>query len=72
MTDGEPHKPTSFIARIWLEGGVDGEPVWRGHIRYVQDGRQTYFKDLAEMHDFLERVSGVPGPDCLGSKPDQG
>ena len=52
----------SFVARIWLEHGKDGDPVWRGHIRHVQNGREAYFQDLGEMREFLEQVSDVPGP----------
>lgn len=52
----------SFVARIWLEYGQDGKAFWRGRIRHVQNGREIYFQDLREMRDFLENVSGVPGP----------
>ncbi|MFQ5757547.1 MAG: hypothetical protein ACE5H7_15835 [Acidiferrobacterales bacterium] len=52
----------SFVVRIWLEYGQAGEPIWRGHIRHVQDDREAYFKDLQEMREFLEEVSGVCGP----------
>jgi len=52
----------SFVARIWLEKGQNGEPRWRGRIRHVQNGREIYFQDLREMRDFLEEVSGMPGP----------
>jgi hypothetical protein len=52
----------SFVARIWLEPGSNGEPVWRGHVRHVQGEQETYFKDLETMSVFLEQVSGVTGP----------
>ncbi len=52
----------SFVARIWLERGPNGEPTWRGHVQHVQSGRESYFQDLGEMREFLERVTGVPGP----------
>ncbi|MDP3938737.1 MAG: hypothetical protein Q8R92_11475 [Deltaproteobacteria bacterium] len=55
-------KSMSFVARIWLERGHNGEPVWRGHIKHVQGGEESYFQDLGEMNEFLERVSGIPGP----------
>ncbi|HIG44675.1 MAG: hypothetical protein ABGY96_30745 [bacterium] len=51
----------SFVARIWLENGDNGDAKWRGHIRHVQGEEEGYFQNLAEMHDFLSRVSGVPG-----------
>lgn len=56
----------SFVARIWLEHGHDGEAVWRGHIKHVQGGEESYFQDLGEMNEFLERVSGVAGPAASG------
>jgi len=62
MAKGTPHCLDSFVARIWLEYGQNGKTCWRGRIRHVQNGRQVYFQDLQEMRDFLEDVSGVPGP----------
>ncbi len=59
---GEQRPLQSFIVRIWLERGSNGEPIWRGHVRHVQGGQETYFQDLETMSDFLERVSGVTGP----------
>ena len=52
----------SFVARIWLEQAVDEEPQWRGHIQHIQGREEVYFQDLAEMSEFLEQVSGIPGP----------
>jgi hypothetical protein len=52
----------SFVARIWLERGSNGKPIWRGHVRHVQGEQETYFQSLEAMSDFLERVSGVAGP----------
>jgi len=52
----------SFVARIWLERAADEDPKWRGHIQHIQGREELYFQDLAEMSEFLERVSGVPGP----------
>jgi hypothetical protein len=62
MEKSQLHCLDSFVARIWLEYGQNGEACWRGRIRHVQNGRQIYFQDLREMRDFLEDVSGVPGP----------
>ena len=56
------HALESFVARIWLEHEPDGEAVWRGHIQHVQNSRESYFQDLGELCEFLERVTGVPGP----------
>ncbi len=58
----EKHVLESFVARIWLEGGSNGDPLWRGHIRHVQGNQEAFFQDLETMAEFLERVSGVSGP----------
>ena len=52
----------SFVARIWLEHGSNGEPIWRGHVQHVQGGQEAYFQDLGKLRDFVEQVSGLPGP----------
>ncbi len=52
----------SFVARIWLERGPNGDPLWRGHVRHVQGDQEAFFQDLETMTEFLERVSGVSGP----------
>lgn len=52
----------SFVARIWLERNAGEDPKWRGHIQHIQGREEAYFQDLAEMCEFLERVSGIPGP----------
>lgn len=62
MEKWEQRNLESFVARIWLEVRENGDPLWRGHIRHVQNGREAYFKDLREMSEFLEKVSGVSGP----------
>ena len=50
----------SFVARIWLERGTNGDPQWRGHIQHIQGQEEVYFQDLAELGEFLERISGLP------------
>ena len=52
------HSKDSFVARIWLEDGDNGDKTWRGHIRHVQGEEEVYFRDLMEMREFLGRVSG--------------
>ena len=56
----------SFVARIWLERGPNGDPLWRGHVRHVQGNQEAFFQDLGTMTEFLERVSGVSGPRLTG------
>jgi len=58
---GEPSS-CSFVARLWLEYGHDGKPRWRGHIKHVQGDEEGYVQDFGQMSEFLERISGVPGP----------
>lgn len=62
MEKDTQHSLDSFVVRIWLEYGHGGKPTWRGRIRHVQNGREAYFQDLDEMREFLEDVSGIPGP----------
>jgi hypothetical protein len=50
----------SFVARIWLEGELDEEPIWRGHVRHVQGSEEKYFKNLGELEGFLKSVVGTP------------
>jgi len=57
-----PGSRGSFVARIWLEEEPEGQPTWRGHIRYVQGEEEAYFENLREMREFLERISGIPLP----------
>lgn len=57
----------SFVARVWLERTSGNDQEWRGHIQHVQGPEELYFHDLTEMSEFLELVSGVPGP-ALASK----
>ena len=52
----------SFVARIWLERDGDEHPKWRGHVQHIQGGEEIYFQDFTEVCEFLEQVSGVPGP----------
>lgn len=53
---------TSFVARVWLESGPNGDPRWRGHVQHVQSGRDGFFDDLCALRNFVERVSGIAGP----------
>lgn len=57
---GSAQTTESFVTRIWLERGSDGEQVWRGHIRHIQSSEDGYFEQVDEMLDFMERVTGVP------------
>ncbi len=63
------HVKESFVARIWLEQGDNGEAMWRGHIRHVQGKEEEHFQGLIEMREFLTRVSGVAGPVLTAQPP---
>ena len=56
------HSKDSFVARLWLEDGNNGETTWRGRVRHVQGEEEEYFQDLLELREFLGRVSGMEGP----------
>jgi len=48
----DPKQAVSFIVRIWLEPS-QAENRWRGHIRHVQSGQDSYFQDLRRMREFM-------------------
>ncbi len=62
----------SFVARIWLEGESDENPIWRGRIQHVRSNQEAYFQDLAEMSAFMERVTRIPGPKATRRPPPSG
>ena len=63
----DPKQAVSFIVRIWLEPS-QAENRWRGHIRHVQSGQDSYFQDLRRMREFMETIVGQPFP---GSRPEE-
>ena len=58
----------SFVARVWLEQNSDETPKWRGHIQHIQGPEELYFENLAEMSEFLEKVSGVSSLEFMPSR----
>ncbi|MCC6888035.1 MAG: hypothetical protein IT536_05810 [Hyphomicrobiales bacterium] len=52
----------SFVARIWLESGPNGNPRWRGHLQHVQSQRGGFFEDLSALQGLVESISGIAGP----------
>lgn len=56
------NKAASFVARIWLEEGPNGNPRWRGHVKHVQSDRAGFFEDLQALRLFVEDTSGIAGP----------
>lgn len=54
-----PEEMISFVARIWVERGPNGDPVWRGHVRHVQSGEERHFSRLSELCVFMEGLAGA-------------
>ncbi|HEY4774721.1 MAG TPA: hypothetical protein VIH40_07860 [Xanthobacteraceae bacterium] len=54
-------KAVSFVARIWLESGPNGDACWRGYVKHVQSGRGSFFDDLRALRTFVEGTSGIAG-----------
>lgn len=53
----------SFVMTVWLEaGGVEAEPEWRWRVTHVQTGKQSYFRRLNDVMNFIAGESGVPSP----------
>lgn len=57
----------SFVARIWFERTAEQNPQWRGHIQHIQGTEELYFRDLSQMTEFMEEVSGMPGMEFISS-----
>lgn len=45
----------SFVIKLWLEEHEDerGQPLWRGHITRVTDGKRHYFTKLSDIPDII-------------------
>ena len=59
---GKTQTSDSFVARLWLESGTNGDQMWRGHIRHVKGDVEAYFQDMERMSDVMELFSNIPGP----------
>ena len=53
----------AFILRIWLESREkqDAEPVWRGVIEPVSDGKPMYFINLDQVLAYLAAMIEAMG-----------
>ncbi len=47
-------KSSSFIVRVWREGGSTTKVEWRGSIEHVQTGKKSYFQDLKSIQTFMK------------------
>ncbi|TQV85966.1 hypothetical protein [Aliikangiella coralliicola] len=62
-------KSTSFIVRIWREGGNTAKEQvdWRGSIEQVQSGEKTYFQDLRCIQTFMKPYIEALGIESLAN-----
>ena len=53
----------SFVMTVWLEPQrVEAKPEWRWRVTHTQSGEQAYFRNLADVLDYVSTKSGVPPP----------
>ena len=47
----------AFVVRIWIEPREmnDAEPIWRGVIEEVENGRCVYFDQLEKMNTYFAK-----------------
>jgi len=45
----------SFIVRVWMEEPTSKvrQPIWRGHITPIPNGKRHYFKNIYEIPSIL-------------------
>lgn len=45
----------SFIVRVWMEESTSEvrQPVWRGHVTPIPNGKRHYFKNIYEIPSIL-------------------
>lgn len=44
-----------FAVRLWREDRDDGQAEWRGQAIYVLSDETIFFRDMAELADFMRR-----------------
>jgi hypothetical protein len=45
----------SFVIKVWLEETREAtEPLWRGHITHVFNGKRQYFQQLTQILPFIQ------------------
>lgn len=52
-----------FIVRIWQEPGsaeAAGEMIWRGSVQHVRSGERIYFRQLADLNEFIRSQLSRP------------
>jgi hypothetical protein len=61
----DPPSAYTFILRVWQERGAGegGSDEWRGELRRVPDGSQSFFRTLATIPPLLARLlAGTTDP----------
>lgn len=51
-----------FAVRLWREDRSDGQAEWRGQAIYVPSGETLFFRDMAELADFMRRFTTPAAP----------
>jgi len=52
----------SFVLRLWLEPSNEQVPDWRWKVHHVQSGTERYFRDLANVLEFVSEFANVGPP----------
>jgi len=57
-----------LLVRCWLEPRQEGEPVVRGYIRDVRNGRKVAISDLEAVEQHLRRELHAPAQEAEGGR----
>ena len=52
----------SFVLRLWLEPSNEQVPEWRWKVHHVQSGTERYFRNLANVLEFVSECANVVPP----------
>lgn len=52
----------SFVLRLWLEPSSEHNPDWRWKVHHVQSGEERYFRNLANVLEFVSDCANVVPP----------
>ncbi len=54
-----------FVIKMWQEPGATeatGEAAWRGSVQHVRSGERIYFRQLADLNEFIRGQLSRPYP----------
>jgi hypothetical protein len=65
----EQRRSNSFVLRVWWEEVVQPDQ-WRGWVQHAATGATRYFRQVAELLDFIEAHTGplTQDPDATSKK----